>query len=137
MAQTAVMSSPIVLQPVESKLPAELQDLVKFLYEEATNTLTKTISARITARGIETPLGVLSHEQIKKGEDILHKLNDVLKQEDISHSQSAIEDLSNQFYTAVSTRQQRNLFVTFFFLGGCNNRFHSKLGVLRKKFEKQ
>lgn len=88
---------------VESQLPSQIQDFVNFIYSEATNALTNTISAKITSRGIETPLGVLSMEQIKKGEDILHQLNQILKQEDASKmSYSQLEALSNQFYTAVN-----------------------------------
>lgn len=88
-------------QVVESQLHPQIQDFVNFIYSEATTTLTNTISAKITSRGIETPLGVLSMEQIKKGEEILQKINDILKQADTSSSYSQLEALSNQFYTAV------------------------------------
>jgi hypothetical protein len=45
--------------------------LVEYVFAEATNALTSTVNAKITANGIETPLGILTIGQIEKGEDIL------------------------------------------------------------------
>src|SRR5215470_10234132 len=54
-----------------STLPQSVQDLVRYIYDEAKNALTSTVAASITAHGIETPLGILTVGQIEKGEDIL------------------------------------------------------------------
>ena len=61
-------------KPKKSELAAPLQDLVKYIYAEATNALTTTVAAKITANGIETPLGVLTVGQIDKGQTILDSL---------------------------------------------------------------
>ena len=63
----------------ESSLPKEIQTLVQYVYSEATNALTTTVAAKITERGIETPLGVLSLQQVQKGEQVLDSIADVLK----------------------------------------------------------
>ena len=47
----------------------EIQNLVKYLYREATDSLLSNIKANISSNGIETPLGILTFEQIKKGEE--------------------------------------------------------------------
>jgi predicted DNA-binding WGR domain protein len=41
----------------KSQLPAPVQALVRYLYDEATTALTSAVSAKITAHGIETPPG--------------------------------------------------------------------------------
>ena len=56
-----------------------VQDLVRYIYDEATNALTSTVAAKITANGIETPLGILTVGQIEKGEAILEELYDLFK----------------------------------------------------------
>src|SRR5207249_1790927 len=48
----------------ESELDPKLQDLISYIYSEATDALTNTVAAKITAHGIETPLGVLTVGQI-------------------------------------------------------------------------
>lgn len=73
-----------------SSLPEEVQSLVKHLYDQASESVrtqqrrihllcieltlpqvSKTVVAKITTRGIETPLGILSRHQIQRGEDVL------------------------------------------------------------------
>jgi predicted DNA-binding WGR domain protein len=51
--------------PARPALHAGVQDLVRYLYAEATNSLTTTVAAKITANGIETPLGVLTIGQVE------------------------------------------------------------------------
>jgi poly [ADP-ribose] polymerase len=87
--------------PKKSDLPAGIQELVQFIYAEATNALTTTVAAKITANGIETPLGVLTVGQVEKGEQILDEINDAVKK---GASKSKLEDLSGDFYTAVPHR---------------------------------
>jgi hypothetical protein len=53
-------------------------ELVRDIYEEATNQLTSKVSAKITARGLETPLGILDVTQINEGEAILVRIQEVL-----------------------------------------------------------
>jgi poly [ADP-ribose] polymerase len=62
--------------PGASKLHAGVQGLVRYIYDEAKGALTSTVAAKITAHGIETPLGILTLGQIEKGEAILAELYD-------------------------------------------------------------
>jgi poly [ADP-ribose] polymerase len=92
-------------KPKKSTLEAPVQDLVKYIYAEATNALTTTVAAKITANGIETPLGVLTVGQIEKGEDVLgdiHKLFTSGK-----GTKAKYVDLSGEFYTAIPHRLGR------------------------------
>ena len=89
-------------KPKKSELPPSIQDLVKYIYAEATSALTTTVNAKITANGIETPLGVLTVGQIEKGEDVLgdiHKLFTSGK-----GNKAKFDDLSSEFYTAIPHR---------------------------------
>ena len=43
--------------------------LIDYVQEEATNALKNAVSVQITEEGIKTPLGVITIEQIEKGED--------------------------------------------------------------------
>lgn len=56
---------------VESKLNLHpmVQRFVASIYNEATKSMTSTVTVQITAEGIKTPLGVLTKEQIEKGEN--------------------------------------------------------------------
>lgn len=87
----------------ESKLSPELFSLVKYIYDEAVRTLTTTVAANITPKGIETPLGILSHSQIQQGEAILRELR-----EDISKGGSRSLELSGEFFTAIPHRIGRS-----------------------------
>lgn len=86
----------------ESTLALPIQDLVKYIYAEATNALTTTVNAKITANGIETPLGVLTVGQIEKGEEILAEIHGLLEKK--KATKTKLEDLSGEFYTAVPHR---------------------------------
>ncbi len=83
----------------------EIQDLVSYLYSEATTALTQTVNAKITAQGIETPLGVLTLGQIEKGEDILDELYAMFKQK--KKNRDDMIDKSGEFYTVVPHRLGR------------------------------
>lgn len=85
-----------------STLPPAVQSLVRYLYKEATSALTKSVSATITARGIETPLGILTLGQIEKGEQILACLYSAFKKK--KKDRAALEQLSGEFYTVVPHR---------------------------------
>jgi poly [ADP-ribose] polymerase len=85
-----------------SKLSPLVQGLVSYIYAEATNALTTTIAAKITANGIETPLGVLTIGQIERGEAILQQLYGVFKSD--KPSPSELERLSGEFYTCIPHR---------------------------------
>lgn len=76
-----------------------VQDLVNYLYGEATKTLTKTVNATITANGIETPLGVLTIGQIDKGQAVLDELADALEKK--KKSTVELTKLSGEFYTHI------------------------------------
>ncbi len=89
-----------VIQP--SKLNVAVQNLVRYLYDEATRALTTTVAATITANGIETPLGILTIGQIEKGEKILGELYELFQQN--ATSRPEMERLSGEFYTAIPHR---------------------------------
>jgi poly [ADP-ribose] polymerase len=86
----------------KSELPEGVQELVKYIYAEATNALTTTVAAKITANGIETPLGVLTVGQVEKGEAILDEIYALFKSG--KGSRSKFEDLSGEFYSAIPHR---------------------------------
>lgn len=79
-----------------------VQTLLKYIFSEATNTLTETVSAQITANGIETPLGVLTIGQIEQGEKVLDEIYPLLKKKKI-HMDDLIH-LSSVFYTSIPHR---------------------------------
>jgi poly [ADP-ribose] polymerase len=90
--------------PPVSKLPPAIQRLVRYIYDEATNALTSTVAAKITAHGIETPLGILTVGQIEKGEAILQDLYHVFQNKKAKKRQTELERLSGDFYTAIPHR---------------------------------
>jgi poly [ADP-ribose] polymerase 2/3/4 len=88
--------------PKVSTLAPEIQELVSYIYAEATNALTTTVAAKITANGIETPLGVLTVGQIERGELILQDLYRLFQKS--SKNRSEMERLSGEFYTCIPHR---------------------------------
>ena len=88
--------------PRVSALAPAIQELVSCIYTEATNALTSTVSAKITANGIETPLGVLTVGQIERGELILQELFNLFQAK--KNTQSEIMRLSGEFYTCIPHR---------------------------------
>lgn len=95
-----------------SALPGPVQDLVKYLYEEATNALTTTVNAKITANGIETPLGVLTIGQVDKGQAVLdrayHTFQMMQKASSKAKHHDELTDLSGEFYSAIPHRIGRS-----------------------------
>jgi poly [ADP-ribose] polymerase 2/3/4 len=91
--------APVVKQ---SSLSTGVQALVRYIYDEATHALTTSVAAKITANGIETPLGVLTLGQIEKGEQILHDLYDVFQKK--KKDRVELERLTGEFYTAIPHR---------------------------------
>jgi poly [ADP-ribose] polymerase 2/3/4 len=87
-------------------LPADIRDLVGYLYGEATNALTSTVNATITAKGIETPLGVLTLGQIEKGQAAIDQL--VAEFGKAKPSNTKLTDLSGEFYTVIPHRFGRS-----------------------------
>lgn len=88
-----------------SALPPQVQDLVSYIYAEATEALTTTVAAKITANGIETPLGVLTIGQIERGELILQELYKLFESKTATPAE--METLSGEFYTAIPHRLGR------------------------------
>lgn len=84
-----------------SSLDQAVQGLVSYLYSEATTALTSTLAVKITAHGIETPLGILTIGQIEKGEGILGALY-----EEFNGRKRArvLLELSGEFYSAIPHR---------------------------------
>jgi poly [ADP-ribose] polymerase len=87
-----------------SSLHAGVQRLVRYIYDEATSALTSTVQAKITANGIETPLGILTIGQIEKGEKILEEMYDTFKNRKGPRRDTDLERLTGEFYTAVPHR---------------------------------
>ena len=88
--------------PKVSALAPAIQELVSCIYTEATNALTSTVAAKITANGIETPLGVLTVGQIERGELILQELFNLFQAK--KNTASEMERLSGEFYTCIPHR---------------------------------
>src|SRR5690606_19131900 len=100
--KTAKKAAPVI-KP--STLPPGVQALINYIYDEATNALTTTVNAKITANGIETPLGILTIGQIEKGEQILDELYQIFN----ASAKGAKRDndlarLSGDFYTTIPHR---------------------------------
>jgi poly [ADP-ribose] polymerase len=87
-------------------IATEIQHIVGYLYTEATNALTSTVNASITANGIETPLGVLTLGQIDKGQAILDSL--VAEFQKTKKSKDTLTTLSGDFYTVIPHRFGRS-----------------------------
>ncbi len=94
----------------KSELHQDLQSFVRLIYDEATNALTSTVAAKITANGIETPLGVLTLGQIDKGQEILDEAYALFKgsQSLTEKKRSKLTDLSGDFYTMIPHRIGRS-----------------------------
>jgi poly [ADP-ribose] polymerase len=91
-----------------SSLHPSVQALVRYLYDEATNALTSTVAAKITANGIETPLGILTIGQIEKGENILTQLYDLFQQKQTKGRDDDMVQLTGEFYTTIPHRIGRS-----------------------------
>ena len=93
-----------------SKLHTGVQDLVRYLYDEAKGALTSTVAAKITAHGIETPLGILTLGQIDKGEAILIDLYKWFQDKKVNarRRDEEMTRLSGEFYTAIPHRIGRS-----------------------------
>lgn len=94
--------TPAPAAPAGPTIPAAVQSLVRYIYDEATHALVNTVAAKITAQGIETPLGILTIGQIEKGEKILDELYAHFKKS--RRKASEMERLSGEFYTVVPHR---------------------------------
>lgn len=107
MGGEAEAAAPVI---VKSTLHDEVQALVRLCYEEATDALTSTVAAKITANGIETPLGVLTLGQIEKGQTILDEAYALFKDNPTPgpKAMSQLTDLSGEFYTVIPHRIGRS-----------------------------
>lgn len=85
-----------------STLHPTVQQMVQYIYAEATNALTTAVNVKITAHGIETPLGILTVGQIEKGESILQDIYKLFQQG--SKNRNKMIDLSGEFYTTIPHR---------------------------------
>ncbi len=97
-----------------SSLSPDVQTLIRYIYAEATNALTTTVAAKITANGIETPLGVLTLGQIERGEAVLLQLYTLLQKQSADAGKAskaseakfaaATQEYSGEFYTCIPHR---------------------------------
>ncbi len=90
-----------VVQP--SRLSKPIQDLIRYLYGAASDALVSTVQAKITANGIETPLGVLTLGQIETGQAVLDEAYELFQK----GRTSRLAQLSGDFYTAIPHRLGR------------------------------
>ncbi|MEM8875678.1 MAG: hypothetical protein AAGD32_15640, partial [Planctomycetota bacterium] len=95
--------------PPPLNLHPDVKDVVTYLYEEATHALTNTVQAKITANGIETPLGILTIGQIEKGEALLVDIAEVFGKKRLAKAKKAdqLADLTGEFYSAIPHRVGR------------------------------
>lgn len=84
------------------ELSPTVQQMVQYIYAEATNALTTSVNVKVTANGIETPLGILTLGQIEKGEAILQDLYKLFQS--TSKNRNKMIDLSGEFYTTIPHR---------------------------------
>jgi poly [ADP-ribose] polymerase len=108
MAQAAGGDGAAAPAPATSKLHPGVQDLVRYIYDEAKGALTSTVAAKITAHGIETPLGILTLGQIEKGETILTELYGLFQDKKARRRDEEMTRLSGEFYTAIPHRIGRS-----------------------------
>ncbi|MBL8600610.1 MAG: WGR domain-containing protein [Myxococcales bacterium] len=90
----------------KTNLSPEVATLMAYIYAEATEALTTTVNVKITANGIETPLGILTLGQIEKGESILQDLYKLFQSG--KKSATRVEELSSEFYTTIPHRIGRS-----------------------------
>lgn len=88
-------------KPAASILPDPLRGLVARLYREATGKLTTTVQVTITAKGLETPLGVLTLGQIEQGERILKEIAEHVADAVCPCPRSFLDRMSSAFYSAI------------------------------------
>lgn len=91
-----------------SSLSKPLQDFVEYIYTEATNKLISTVNVNITANGIETPLGVLTINQIDKGQEYLDQLSVLLSGKNTKSVQDDIVEITGEFYTVIPHKLGRS-----------------------------
>lgn len=80
----------------KSKLPTEIQEFVKQIFDEANRTLNTLVKGNVSSDGA-SPLGKLSLNQINKGKSILQQIANILN----SNPNATYNDvlaLSNEFY---------------------------------------
>mgnify|MGYP001559767437 CR=1 FL=1 len=102
---TLARARPAAAAPAPAPAPTpllepRLRDLVVRLYQEATGKLTTTVQVTITAKGLETPLGVLTLAQVKRGEDLLKSIAELLERGASSRHDDLVQ-ASSEFYSAV------------------------------------
>ncbi len=65
-ASTAAKRAKIATVNAESRLSPAVQQFVRAVYAESLSNMTNNINCKVTSRGIQTPLGVLSVAQVEK-----------------------------------------------------------------------
>ncbi|EGG23652.1 hypothetical protein DFA_05786 [Cavenderia fasciculata] len=85
----------------------EVSDLVSYVFEKSTRSLIGNFSVTFSDKGIETPLGVLSLDQVTKGETILKQIYSLMldqDQQDDDEENELIGKLSSEFYSVIPTK---------------------------------
>lgn len=95
----ATTDSPKKVKKQVISIGPAIQELVSYLYSEATNALVSTVNASITANGIETPVGVLTIGQIDKGQVILDYIAASFGKK--KKDRNELTQLSGDFYTLI------------------------------------
>eukprot|EP00002_Diphylleia_rotans_P014061 TRINITY_DN2735_c0_g3_i1.p1 TRINITY_DN2735_c0_g3~~TRINITY_DN2735_c0_g3_i1.p1 ORF type:complete len:485 (-),score=120.58 TRINITY_DN2735_c0_g3_i1:429-1883(-) len=94
------------LSPEMPPISSALAELITYIFKEAKHGLTSSMDATITANGIETPLGVLSLEQVAVGDKILQEAMEIFNSSS-RNKKKALEEISSKFYTAIPHRVGR------------------------------
>lgn len=83
-----------------SSLEPKIQTLVKYIYDEATSALNNVFATQITPHGIETALGVVTHDQVTKGMNILYQIYDAITKSG-ANNEEELATLSSTFYSLI------------------------------------
>ncbi|MCB9640103.1 MAG: WGR domain-containing protein [Myxococcales bacterium] len=103
------VEEPVVETPKEYPAISDgVRSLVRYLYDEAVGALTSRVQAKVTAQGIETPLGVLTIGQIEQGETILGDIYKLLQKKQTKKAGDRLRELSSDFYTVIPHRFGRS-----------------------------
>lgn len=94
---------------VAVELDSGTRDLVRTLFAESTGALLKAADTKITAQGVETPLGVLTLGQVEHGEAKLKEILEVVKKYGgATSAEDRLRALSSEFFSIIPHRIPRS-----------------------------
>ncbi|KAF2077821.1 hypothetical protein CYY_000866 [Polysphondylium violaceum] len=84
-----------------SYIEKSVASLISTIYQEASKCLLKNFSVKITNRGIETPLGALSMDQLNAASTVL---NDISKEINSTNNNDTLVTLTSKFFQYVPSK---------------------------------